>query len=863
MCAAGFRGDKCERQARVAPSAATAALLSANETALATARPVLPSCSVKSSLVTDARAFRETADGNLIVLSEDAAYILDPVDGSLKQSIEFGFADRVAVSTLATSMIPNYRADSEAAIATRRGKKLSDLIGFEPYVLGELACNEQTKRLTLYAARYRIESSFSTLQSDYVLLRSYSIANRTAVERLAVSVANVTSAVSSATTWKLLGAQVFTSGVLADTAVVMLAEGANLVVSHIDLDSGLALRTVKLTQMEAIEFQFSHGITTLEFANGTIVFALDFQSFERRLTVFIDAATLSSSASHIYQGVHAAYVQVANRWKLATVHVNGTLSLFDVDSWALERKVQLSTTRILTTDNQRDAATFALRGSELLFACTNASASAVRTTPVSLYGFNLDTGAVLSQVVLSGSEGGSLSIKMRGGSGGAPLQVVQRRSAADFVGEELVLIELDETRQLVASKEVVENVRLSPGHFVGANGVVFSPNNTADIVLLNDCALQNADGVDSEVVISFVMLGLTVLGTLIECSAMFGKTPWRGSKALVSCVTVVIIVAEIVMLILSSIALNSALDAIDVQQRDALSLDQMHHRFTQRLRAPQCQILAAAEFCSSCGINDPLRGTFVDQKRLPMWIGAGNLSYQFFPGGFDNRQADCGNNGTASCSQARPVACDQLLRSTCDCDRSFFVAPCTCASGDTCGTLSQVSNSTSAYRPEVTAALDRCKSEYQHVESLLTALFFLDLTFTFVELIFDVALRLCWCCSGGAQRIFEWIARGLSVLFFAVFGIMLLVTDAAAPVNLLCNRDNALLDALPGCEFTPAWSESNAEREILRLVAVAIAIAIPNTIVFIVDAIRFWLGICSDAFEIESSDDLPLRKLGR
>lgn len=868
-CDAGFRGGKCERLARAAPSASATVLLTASDAPLANALPVVPTCSVKSALVTGARAIRETSDGNLIVLSKDAAYILDPVDMSLRQAIEFGFADRVAVATMAASMFPNYPFDPYAGFMTRLdgfNNVDKDLIGFNNYVLFELACNEQSKLLTLYATRFRLESSYTLLTTDYTLLRSYSIANRTAVERLAVTVANVTRAVSTESNWKVLGVQVFTSGVLADTALIALSDNAGkMVVSHVNLQSGVAVRTVQLVHAQVGEFQFSHGVTALEFANGTFAFAVDFQSFERRLTVVIDGS-LNSSVAHLYQGVHAAYVQVADRWKLAAVSANGTLALYDVATWALERQVHLSTRRILSADNRRDIVAFALRGSELLFVTTNSSAPMMLST--NLYGFNLDNGTAMSPVLLSDTQGSYLSVKLRGGANGAPLQVVQRRVVVEpdgnsvRISDDLVLMELDETRQSVRSTEVVEDVRRVLGEFVGANGVVFTPNNTDDIVLLTDCTLQNAGGVDSEVVISFVMLGLTVLGTLIECSAMFGKAPWHGSKTLVSCVTVVIIVAEIVMLVLSSIALNSALDAIDVQQRTALSLDQMHQRFTQRLRAPQCQILGAAEFCASCGVNDPLRGTFVDAKRLPTWIGAGNLSYQFFPGGFDNRLADCGGNGTALCAQARPVACDQLLRSTCDCERSFFLAPCSCAGGgDTCGAISAVSNTTASYRPEVTAALDRCKAQYEHIEALLSALFYLDLTFTFVELIFDIALRLCWCCAGGTQRVSEWLARGLSILFFAVFGIMLLVTDAAAPVNLLCNRENALLDALPGCEFTPAWSESNAEREIVRLVAVAIAIAIPNTIVFIVDAIRFWLGICSDAFDIESSDELPLRKL--
>lgn len=159
-----------------------------------------------------------------------------------------------------------------------------------------------------------------------------------------------------------------------------------------------------------------------------------------------------------------------------------------------------------------------------------------------------------------------------------------------------------------------------------------------------------------------------------------------------------------------------------------------------------------------------------------------------------------------------------------------------------------------AFRPEFVAGFELCKGRYTHVANLLTMLLWSDAVFTVIETSLDLGLRVFWCCKGSTQRSFEMVARAFSLIFFISFGFMLLAVTQAVPGGIICDQDGALIGSVPGCRFTAAWSEENSEEAIFVLISAAVAIAVPNLIVFLLDAVRFWLSWCSDTFMIDDDD---------
>jgi hypothetical protein len=121
---------------------------------------------------------------------------------------------------------------------------------------------------------------------------------------------------------------------------------------------------------------------------------------------------------------------------------------------------------------------------------------------------------------------------------------------------------------------------------------------------------------------------------------------------------------------------------------------------------------------------------------------------------------------------------------------------------------------------------------------MLVALIIEGVLFTTVQALLDIILRFNF---RGGQRL-DNLARVLSLLFFVTTGITLLAyvttiidifpicfmhfdfrvvrTRLFVPNGLICNKDNVLLNALPGCQFTRAWHEQNSEQLIARLLTV-------------------------------------------
>jgi hypothetical protein len=144
---------------------------------------------------------------------------------------------------------------------------------------------------------------------------------------------------------------------------------------------------------------------------------------------------------------------------------------------------------------------------------------------------------------------------------------------------------------------------------------------------------------------------------------------------------------------------------------------------------------------------------------------------------------------------------------------SRFEVDCKCESSGsaTCSATATVSKD---FRQGVVAVMDDCTSTYSTLYAVLLAVLILDIVFTVVELGLDVSIG----CFLAETKAVKGCARVTAIVFFIVFGSMLLATSALAPTKLVCNEGGRLAAAVPGCSLTDKWYVNWLDPDLVQLV---------------------------------------------
>jgi hypothetical protein len=840
-CRRGFWGAACERESiEAAPfrwSPITVHALRADLTTL----PWSADCATTSPVVVPVRALRATTKANVLALTNNALYVLDGTTLERLQTIELEASEELAAAVNGAALSRNDFMQSQVPLIV-------------DFLLDDVA---DVPFLFIWSR---------TPRNIHTTMRVFRLPAPNATAQVAVPIAKFSGLSVNSSLERMYSVQPFTTGPMAGRVVVLFQ----------DLIAVLELPSLRVLHQQSIGkdgLQSGGRFSTMAILPMEETGAFSVYTFERDFAAIVNVLHSDGSSNATWShttwrcDTDVVCMPFRNRsgdWcEVALDTETGEVNIFALPTHQVLERFVAHDPEPESADTLDRSVCFVNRNGTHFVVGNVVTTADVKKMEVksSLQLLVIDLVAqemLWREVVVVDTVIFSVTFVET-----PRVQIVVRSATADFfkmIGrgpddrDKITVFTLDAALSGIDQTETIDNVLPSANELVLPTGLVVPLATSNDIVLINDCSGGGGAGVDADVVASFVLLGAVVLATVIELWVSYRSKDGRVARIIVTALSVLIIVAEIVMLALSSIALRNALVAIADQTSSNFTIETMAARFLEPNNSQLCEPRAPLDaFCFSCGSRENIaRDVYVSET------DDYDSMTTFLQHPVSNGRQCHNDRARNLCSNAKPEPCFGLLKRSCDCERSLYATPCECTldpnDARTCTPKLLETPTPAPFRPEFRAAFDLCRDSYVHIASLLSMVLWTDIVLSLLEIAIDVCLRVGWVFKGAMQRRAEWGARITSIVFFIAFGFMLLVVVLDTPGGLLCDKGGTITNAVPGCRFTKAWFEENDERRLLALVRLAVTIAVPNLVVFLLDSLRFWLTLCSDVLALDEGE---------